>query len=173
LIVPWGDESYYHYGLLTFWGILRFFELEKISTRMKITGAIFSDVTLEAKGIAEVKKLLLNPTTGGTRLNIRKVMDALANSKKAVFSMISDGDILNWDSIKDEFMALARKHQFFMIQIGQHSSTSRDLLNAGFRVEQVNGYSDIAKLAIDLTREGYHRAIRKNLEKEATKYRNW
>jgi hypothetical protein len=171
-IVPWGDQSFYHYGLLTFWGILRYFELERISTRMKISGAIFSDVTLEAKGIAELKKLLLNPTTGGTRLDIKKVMDALANSKQAVFSMISDGDILNWDSIKEEFIKLARKHQFFMIQIGRHSDTSRDLLNAGFRVEQVNGYSDIAGLAIDLTREGYHGAIRKNLEKEATKYRN-
>jgi hypothetical protein len=172
-IVPWGDQSFYHYGLLTFWGILRYFELERISTRMKISGAIFSDVTLEAKGIAELKKLLLNPTTGGTRLDIRKVMDALANSKQAVFSMISDGDILNWDSIKEEFIKLARKHQFFMIQIGKHSDTSRDLLSAGFTVKQVDGYSDIAGLAIDLTREGYHGAIRKNLEKEATKYKNW
>ena len=173
LIVPWGDKSYYHYALLTYFGILRFFELEGLLHKIKVSTAIFSDVTLGAKGLKDVKNLLFNPASGGTRLDLRKVMDVVGQKQDAMFSMISDGDIGNWDSLKDEFIQLARKHQFFMIQIGGESQTSTDLRSAGFDVHTVSSHADIVRLAIDLTTKGYRQTIAKKLEKESKKYRNW
>jgi len=172
-IVPWGDKSYYHYALLTYFGILRFFELEGLLHKIKVSTAIFSDVTLGAKGLKDVKNLLFNPASGGTRLDIRKVMDVVAQKQDAMFSMISDGDIANWSSLKDEFIQLARRHQFFMIQIGGESQTSTDLRSAALNVQTVSSHEDIVKLAIDLTTKGYHQTIARKLAQESKKYRNW
>jgi len=172
-IVPWGDRSYYHYGLLTFYGLLRFFEMERLLHKLNVSGAIFSDQTLGARGLQEVKKLLLNPVSGGTRLDIRKVLEAMKGSHEAMFSMISDGDITNWDSVKDEFIALARAHQFFMIQIGGESGASRDLKAAGLIVKPVDSHEQIVSMAIDLTARGYRDFISRALGKEANKYKEW
>jgi len=169
-ITPWGDTSYYHYALLTFYGILRFFELESVLHKIKIGGAIFSDATLAASELGEVKALLLNPVTGGTSLDLQKVMGAMHNSEGAVFSLISDGYIVNWNEIKADFIAFARRHKFFMIQIGADSPTSTDLRNEGFVVRRVDSAADVVGLAINLTANGYRGVVRDELGREAKKY---
>jgi len=171
-IVPWGNQSYYHFGLITFHGLLRFFESERILGKMEVDGAIFSSETLTAKGLDAVIKLLLNPTTGGTSIDIKKVMEAMQGKEGVIFPMISDGEIGNWDEVKDEFIELAKKNQFFLIQIGGESEASRDLEAAGLIVKYVDGYKDIAKLTIDLTADRYYAAIRTKLQREVEKYKS-
>lgn len=170
-IAPWGDKSYYHHGLLSFYGLLRFFESKGLLHKVNFAGAIFSDVTLGATGIDELKHILLNPATGGTRIDMRVVMKHIAGAKNAVFGMISDGAIFNWGEIKNEFTAIAKQNQFFMIQIGSDSETSRDLRAAGLPVFTVASHKDIVHLAVKLTAERYNRAIRSQLEAEKLKYK--
>jgi hypothetical protein len=171
-IVPWGDQSYYHYALLAFYGINRFFENERILHKMGVAAAIFSDATLTAKGLDDVKKLLLKPASGGTRLDLSKVIEALDGKENAIFSMMSDGEIWNWDSVKDDFIALAKRNQFFMIQIGGSSQASRDMEAAGLLVKHVNSPGDAFRLSIDLTVQKYRAAIASGVAGEAKKYKN-
>lgn len=171
-IVPWGDESFYHFGILAYYCQLRFFQSEHILHKMDLSGAIFSDRTLSAKGIDEVKRLIFNPMGGGTSLDMAKVMECLRSRHNILFSMISDGEIMNWHYIKDEFIALAKRNQFFMIQIGGMTRASREMKAAGLAVYPVTGYKDIVKLEVDLTAERYHAAIASGIAKEAKKYQS-
>lgn len=191
-ILPWGDQSYYHYALLAFYGLLRFFDTERILHKMGVSAAIFSDKTLSASGLDEVKKLILNPVSGGTSLDVRKVMETMRGRENVLFSMISDGEIGNWNDssawvidpvtgqsrqepvkgIKDEFIVLAKRNQFFMIQIGKKSRASMDMEAAGLAVHYVATHKDIVKLAIDLTIQRYRAAIASGAAGEAKKYRN-
>lgn len=169
-IVPWGNESFYHYSLITFYGILRFFELERILHKIDVSAAIFSDVTIGSKGLKETKELLFNPATGGTNIDVSKVLELLKDRRGAFFSMITDGFISNWDSVRDEFIEVARRNQFFMIQIGPKSPTCTDLEKAGLPVYYVSRHEDIVRLAIDLTVKRYRALISGKLEDEAKKY---
>ncbi len=171
-IVPWGDRSYYHFGCLTVEGILCFFERENILHKMDVAGAIFSDITLGASGLAEFRKVLYHPVSGGTSLDMQKVLEHFKNKSGAVFPMISDGEIANWRFIRDEFIALAKRNQFFMIQIGDPSRASMDLKAAGLPVKYVTSHADIVNLAIDLTAERYYGAISAKVAGEAKKFRS-
>ncbi len=171
-LVPWGDRSYYHYALLTFYGMLRFFEVERLLHKIDLSAAIFSDKTLNASGLDEVKRLILNPSSGGTTLDIARVVDSFQGRENAVFSMISDGEIANWAAVRDDFIKLARRNQFFMIQIGRPSSASSDLKAAGLPVHDVGSHQDIVRLAVDLTVRRYHSAIAGGAAGEVRKYRN-
>jgi len=169
-VVPWGDESYYHYALLTFYGMLRFFELERVLHKIDVSAAIFSDVTLDKRGLQEVKQLLLNPATGGTRIDIKKVLALLEGKRNAVFPMISDGEIWNWAEVKDEFIEAARRNQFFMISIGRENQTARDLEGVKLPVFYVNDAKKIVDLAIDLTIRRYRASISDSMKGETGKH---
>ncbi len=171
-IVPWGDKSYYHFALITYYGMLMFFEQERILHKIKVGAAIFNDETLDAQGLEEVKKLLFNPSSGGTSLDIKKVVKNLKGKKDAMFGMISDGEIQNWSSLKGEFIEIAKEQKFFFIQIGNQSQAFKDMKAAGLVVKQVSSYNEIVQLAIDLTVERYEDAISDKLSDEARKYEN-
>ena len=170
-IAPWGDKSYYHNGLLSFYGLLRFFETKGLLHKVKFSGAIFSSETLGATGLDDLKHILLNPVTGGTSIDMEVVMGRLSGAKNAVFGMISDGAIFNWKEIKSEFTAIAKQNQFFMIQIGYDSETSNDLRAAKLPVYTVSSSKDIVHLAVKLTAERYNSAIKSQLEAEKLKYK--
>ena len=167
-VVPWGNDSYYHYALLTFWGLLRFFEMERILHKIDVSAAIFSSGTLDTKGLGDVKKMLLNPTTGGTEIDMEVVLAHMRGKQNAVFSFITDGDIYNWGSVKEEFIEVAKRNQFFMIQVGGSRSVANELRERGFekQVYFVDFPKDIVNLAIDLTAKKYYSAIESRAEKE-------
>jgi hypothetical protein len=162
-LLPWGEGSNYDYGLLTFFGHLHFFQLKKIDHLVRISAGIFSHVTLTAEGRDAAIDLMLNPVTIGSSIDMEKVIEMLQRAslagKPAIFPLISDGEITNWRMIKDRFIAVARLHGFYMIQIGEESDTSRDLKNAGFPVYYVTDAKDIVHLAVNLTARGYAKAI--------------
>ncbi len=171
-LVPWGDESYYHYALLTFWGLLRFFEMERMLHKIDISAAIFSSTTLDQKGLKEVKKMLLNPASGGTEIDMAAIIANLRGRQNAVFSFITDGGICNWGKVKQEFIEIAKRNQFFMIQIGDYKQTANELTEEGLgkQIYFVNKPKDIVNLAIDLTVKRYRAAVEKSAEKDKKRF---
>jgi hypothetical protein len=150
--------------------LLRYFEKQGIKHRIKFGGAIFSNETIGASNLDELKIKILNPIEGGTTIDLEKVIELNKGRKNLLLPMISDGQIQNWPDIKEGFIEFVRKNQFFMIQIGLESKASRDLKAAGFQVYHVQAASDIVKLAIDLTAKTYDSVIAKKEEEEKRKY---
>jgi len=170
-IIPWGDKSGYHYAVLSFYGVLKQLEIMRLLHKVDISASIFHSTTHSAKGLAKCKELLLNPTSGGTYINIRSVREMLKGKKNALFPFISDGDIYNWDEVKEEFIALAKEQQFFMIKVFGENETTRDLRKAGLTVKVVRSYSDVVGLVVDLTARTYASAVSEKLDKESKKYK--
>jgi hypothetical protein len=168
--IPWGDESGYHFGVLAFYGLLKQLERMKLLRKVDFSASIFHSETISAEGLKDCKKLLLNPTSGGTYIDMDEVKRMLKGKKNALFPLISDGDIHNWDEVKDDFIALAKSHQFFMIKVFGENQTTRDLRAAGLKVEVINHYEDLVDLVVDLTARTYEKALKAKFEKESKKY---
>lgn len=168
-LIPWGDKSGYHYAILAFYGLLRQLEILGVMHKVEFSGAIFHDGTTAATGLDKVKKLLLNPNTGSTNIDIGIVRKMLAGREGALFPFISDGGINNWGSVKEEFIALAKRQQFFMVLVGEETRASQDLRAAGLLVKRVDSYHDVVGLVVDLTAERYSQAIHDKMGKEAMK----
>lgn len=171
--IPWGDRSGYHFGLLSWYGILKLLKRMGIADKVRLSAAIFHSQTHTARGMAECKRLLLNPTSGSTYIDMAQVRKMLHGKENALFPFISDGEIYNWYSVKDEFIELAKKHQFFMIKVFGHSPATRDLQAAGLEVKIIDRYEDLLDLVVDLTMTRYMAAIQKKMEKEQKKYRSY
>lgn len=171
IIVPWGTDSYYHYALLWMWGMFRFFELEHVLHIIKISGGIFADDTLTARNLKELKHRMLNPVTGGTTLNLKKVIEMLRGKRDVVFGMASDGEIGNWSSVGNDFIRAVKPQQFFFIPIGQETVASRGMKSAGLLVKDpVTSPKDFLDMAIDLSVERFRNAINAKRIRELGKY---
>ena len=157
--IPWGNKSRYHYACKSWYGIVEFLARTGILPNVEVSAGVFSDNTRIGKGLDNAKKALLNPTGCSTNLDIDKVEQMFAG-QKSIFFTISDGEIQNWETIKREFIRLAREHYYFHLQIGPHSIATRSLQNAGLPVYTVNTGEELERLAIDLTRETYNSYVR-------------
>ena len=149
-IIPWGDKSKYHYALLGWYGFLEYLKANHLLMQNSVDLANFSKKTILGKGLEEAKKIALYPQFHATNLDLNEIKHFFEGRDNLIFT-ISDGSIDNWDSIKDDFIKNAQKHQYFHLQIGQENSTTEDLRNAGLYVEPVMGDEDLARKTIDLT----------------------
>lgn len=149
-IIPWGDNSRYHYALLSWYGFLEYLRQNHLLNQSAVDLAGFSDSTVVGKGLLDAKKVALSPQFGNTTLDLDKVSQFFEGRGNLIFS-ISDGDIHNWGDIKDEYLEQAGKHYYFHLQIGPETPTSKDLKKAGFYVYPVLGNNDLADKTIDLT----------------------
>ena len=150
LLMPWGDNSRYHYALLAWYGLLEYLRQNHLINQTGIELASFSSETIVASGLLESKKNALSPQWGGTNLDLDKVSKFFEGNGNLIFT-ISDGIINNWDDIKDEFVKKALNHYYFHIQIGSQTPTSTDLKKQDLVVEYVLGNHDLARKTIDLT----------------------
>jgi len=98
--------------------------------------------------------MALRPQWGNTRLNLEKTKKMLYGKGNLIFT-ISDGEIGNWDEIKEEFIGDAKRHKYFHLQIGRKNKTCQDLEKAGLRVEYIRNAKDLAEKVIDLTDQVY------------------
>lgn len=149
-IIPWGDNSKYHYALLGWYGLLEYLKQNHLLTQTGISLGNFSSSTYLGKGLLEAKKRALTPQFGSTYLDLDKIKSLLSGERMLVFS-ISDGEIGNWEDIKDEFIKLAQKHYYFHLQIGGDNKFILDLRANRLSAFNVRGNEDLAKTAIDLT----------------------
>ena len=153
-VIPWGDKSKYHYGLLAWYGFLEYLKQNHLLNPRTIGLGNFSTVTTISHGLEEAKRNALSPQFGSTSIASDKLEDIFNGDGNLIFT-ISDGDVQNWGSIRDDFMGNARRHQYFHLQIGESSEMALDLENNGFVVVPIERAEDLAQRVIDLADKSY------------------
>ncbi len=159
-IVPWGDNSKYHYALLSYYGVEK--ALHRIGVGIKtrynmITFASQTDATGE-KGYedkVQIKKRILNPVFGGSTSLDVDVLAKNARESGSILMTISDGEIWNWDSVKNDFKRIISDKHYVHFQIGSDTKTTKDLESYGATVIRINDASEMPKKAIDITKGFY------------------
>ena len=149
-IIEWGDNSRYHYALLSWYGFIEYLKQNGLLNQTGISLGNFSDETIIGEGLTEAKKTALNPQFGNTKIDYSKINRFFEERGNLVFT-ISDGIIDNWGSIKDKFIKRAKSHYYFHLQIGPETPTSIDMKKNGLTVEHVKGNEDLVNRTIDLT----------------------
>ncbi len=101
-ILPWGDQSKYHYGVLSYYGVEKALHRMGVGTRTKYNLITFAHKT-EATGEkayedrGEIKRRILNPTFGSdTRIDVGLLAKQAAQPGSVLMTM-SDGAIGNWN----------------------------------------------------------------------------
>ena len=155
-VIPWGDNSKYHYALLAWYGLLEYLKQNYLLKQTTISLANFSNKTLVGEGLTEAKKIALRPQFGDTYIELDKIKKLFKNKGMLIFT-VSDGEIFNWEKIKDEFIKYAKQHYYFHLQIGKKNKTTEDLEKAGLKVEYIKNARDLATKVIDLTDKLYRK----------------
>ena len=68
---------------------------------------------------------------------------------------ISDGEIENWSSIRNEFIKKAKEHSYFHLQIGSGNEMTKDLGRNGMNVVEIHDANDLANKVIEITDENF------------------
>jgi len=100
-----------------------------------------------------------HPDWGGTNIDASALKQALKGRESFVLS-ISDGEIGDWDSEKEEVRKLVEKNHYAHIQIGSGTEFTQDLESWDRPVFYVSSGEDLSKLMVDATRETYRRFTR-------------
>ncbi len=162
--IPWGDNSKYHYALLGFYGIEQFLQAQGISQYIGHGLSLFSSNTrykeTDFNGVQELRRLALSPEFKGTKLDASNLLKSL-NGRESFVLSISDGEIDNWDNVKEEFHNLARNNYFGHIQIGNSNQFTQDLESNNFPVFYVNKGQELSKLMVNIANDTYKRFVRK------------
>jgi len=162
--ISWGDNSKYHYALLGFYGIENFLQAQGIAQYIGHGLSLFSSSTRyqesDFKDIQKLRKLALSPEFGSTRLDANTLLKALKGRESFVLSL-SDGEIGNWASAKEEFEKLASDNYFAHIQIGNRNEFTNDLEANGFPVFYVNSGDELSKLMVNVATDTYKKFTRK------------
>lgn len=153
-IIPWGDNSKYHFALLGWYGLLEYLKQNHLLKQTNINLGNFSNKTVIGQGLTEAKKIALKPQFGNTYIDLDKVKKMFKDRGMLIFT-ISDGEIANWDEIKDEFINHTKNHYYFHLQIGSKNEATKDLEKAGLHVEYIKSARDLATKVIDLTDKLY------------------
>jgi len=162
-VIPWGDNSKYHFALLGLYGVENFLKNQGIAQYIGHGISLFSSGTRYKEGtFAEmdtVRKQALSPDWGSTNIDASVLLQSLRGRESFVLS-ISDGEIANWDSQKANFKKAVAKNHYAHIQIGGRNSFTSDLESWKLPVLYVSSGRELARLMVDLTKEGYKRYIR-------------
>ncbi|MFH1972464.1 MAG: hypothetical protein ABIJ18_03245 [archaeon] len=145
----WGDNSRYHHALVAWYGLLGLLRKQGTLKHKSVKLANYSSSTQTASDLRDAKKLALTPQFGGTELDLDTIDDMFGRDQ-LIFSL-SDGDVDNWNRIKDEYIQRAKQNHYFHLQIGGETAMSRDLESAGLVVKYDDG-KNLGKMVIDLTR---------------------
>jgi hypothetical protein len=160
--IPWGDNSKYHWALMGYYGIENFLQKQGISPYIEHGVSLFSDETRYKTGtyndLIKIRKLLLSPDWGSTNLDAGILKKALAGKESFLLSL-SDGEVGNWSSEKDEIKKLAEQNYYAHIQLGSETSMTSDLESFGMPVFYVNSGEDLSKLMVDITKKTYNRFV--------------
>lgn len=150
----WTDTSIYHHELLCFFGLCELFRRRGTLKDSNVKLGVFSNETRMAKDLRESEKLVLQPSFGGTQFN-KQAIEEIFKGKGSLVYTISDGEIYNWNSVKNIFIEKAKEHNFFHLQIGGESQMYKDLKAAGLKAIIDDG-TNSAKLLIDLTQQSVY-----------------
>ncbi len=158
--IPWGDRSKYHYALLGFYGIENFLQQQGIAQYISHGISLFSSSSRYEEGqfvdIDKVRKSALAPEFGSTRLEASDLVKAL-NGRESFILSISDGEIENWNSEKENFKRLVEDNYYAHIQLGNSNSFTQDLESWKLPVFYVNSGEDLSKLMVKTAKDTYKR----------------
>ena len=146
----WTDDAIYHYELLAWFGLVEYLRKQGALRRTSVKLANFSSSTKYADTLDAAYRIALAPQFGGTVLDPDAVFGNLR--RKSLLFTLSDGEIANWITIKDDFIAKAKNHWYFHLQVGEATDMSRDVESAGLPVFRDDG-RNLGKMVIDLTRQ--------------------
>ncbi len=178
-IVPWGDNSRYHYGVLTYYGVEKALHRLGVGTKTRYNLITFSsqtkasgEKTHEERG--QIKQRILQPAFGtSTEIDV----DVLAKQTRepgSILMTISDGEIQNWDSwytepkldednnvvkagvrVKDRFKHIVADKFYVHFQIGGETAVTRDIERWGGTVVKISNAAELPRRAIDITHRFY------------------
>lgn len=164
-VIPWGDNSKYHYALLGFYGIENFLQMQGIAQYIQHGLSMFSSnirfKQANYQGIDEVRKLALKPEFGSTNLNAEVLEESLSGRESFVLSL-SDGEVGNWNSEKEKIKKLVENNYFAHVQLGSSTRFSKDLESWKVPVFYVSNGKDLSKLMVDVTKQTYNQFIKMN-----------
>ncbi|MCR4327890.1 MAG: hypothetical protein NUV46_04910 [Nanoarchaeota archaeon] len=150
-IIPWGDNSKYHWALMTQFGIFEYFKRNHLLTQNSISSAFFGENTKVVEGFQNVKDYLLHPNfEGDTQIDLPKIKNFFVGEGNLIYT-IGDGLIGNWDSIKEDFINHAKNHAYVHLHMGTENKMTRDLKKANLEVIVAQEGKGIVEGAIDLT----------------------
>jgi hypothetical protein len=148
--LQWSDDSIYHYELLAWFGLLEYLRKQGALRQASVRLANFSSSTKYANNLSSAYDLALSPQFGNTFLTEPAALFGSPFPKKLVFTL-SDGQIMNWASIKDSFISNAKRHFYFHLQVGSRNQLTQDLQSNNIPVFFDDG-RNLGKMIIDLTR---------------------
>ncbi len=159
-IVPWGDNSKYHYALLAYYGVEKALHRMGVGTKTRYNLVTFSSRT-EATGEKSyedrtaIKRRILEPVFGGSTSIDTGILARSAHEPGSVLMTISDGDIQNWNSVKNDFKRIIADKFYVHFQVGNDTQTTRDLESWGATVVKISDATEMPKRAIDITKRFY------------------
>ncbi len=161
--IPWGDKSKYHFALLGHYGIENFLQRQQIAQYIGHGLSLFSSKTRYKEsgfqGLDEVRRFALNPDWGSTNIDAKVLKESLRGRESFVLSL-SDGEIDNWESERDEIRKLAEQNYFAHIQIGGKTKFTKDLDSWEIPVFYVGSEDDLSHLMVDITKKTYQKFTR-------------
>jgi hypothetical protein len=162
-IGKWYSNSKYHYALLGFYGIINFLTRNNIlPNRIAIT--LFStnskSIIVSPTEIEKAEEVLFEPQFMDTLIDLDQVKNILKKlgSRKNVMIMISDGQIYNWNEVRDEIKDIMKRNYSAFISIKEKSEPYFDLMKVA-KVFYVENEKDLPRVILDFVEENYGRSI--------------
>ncbi len=103
----------------------------------------------------EIFPLIFNPEQKSTELNIKIFRQIINHPKKKIIIIITDGEIINSEKIKDELKRNRTNIHFLFVQIGKMSSLASKLKSLGFSIVQVKNISKLPVIVLDFIKKSY------------------
>ena len=161
--IPWGDKSKYHFALLGLYGIEQFLQKQGISQYINHGLSLFSNSQrykeTSYSEIDKLRRLALSPEFGNTYIDAGELMKSLKGRESFALS-ISDGEIMNWDSEKQDFEKLAKNNHYAHIQIGNSNRFTADLEKMDLPVFYVDSGEKLSRLMVDTALKTYKSFVR-------------
>ena len=177
-IVPWGDNSRYHYAVLAYYGVEKALHRLGVGTRTRYNLITFSSRTMATgertyEDKAEIKKRILQPLFGASTTIDVDVLAKSAREPGSMYMTISDGEIQNWNewytepvmkdgkevqkgvTVKERFKHIIADKFYVHFQIGGKTAMSQDLESWGCAVVTLGDASQLPTRAIDITKRFY------------------
>jgi len=157
----WYSNSKYHYTLLGFYGIINFLTRNNILPN-RIALTLFSteskSIIISPEEIQKAEYLLFEPQFGYTFIDLNQVKNISEKLGKHVMIMISDGDIHNWDDVKEEMRRIMKKNYSAFISIKEKNKPYYDLRDVA-KLFYVENEKHISNVMLDFVEESYRRFL--------------
>ena len=178
-VVPWGDNSKYHYACLTYYGVEKALYRMGVGIKTKYNLITF-DAQTQATGEKSheergtIKQRILQPRFGNSTTIDLEVLAKQAHQPGSILMTISDGEIQNWDKwyiepqvdernniitagvkVKERFKQIIADKFYVHFQIGGETAVTQDIERWGGTVVKINNAAELPRKAIDITQRFY------------------